>query len=55
MEKLMMSIMYDIPSQADITDVVVTEDCVYGKAEPIITRKELIAIDAEAPALKEAE
>ena len=42
MERLMMNIMYDIPSQQDIVEVKITEDCVNGIAEPIIVRKELL-------------
>ncbi len=42
MEKLMMNIMYDIPSQKDIVEVTINSDCVNGLAEPIITRKELL-------------
>ena len=42
MEKLMMNIMYDIPSQSDIVEVSINADCVNGKAGPIITRKELL-------------
>ena len=53
MEKLMMNIMYDIPSQADIVDITITDDCVYGNAEPIITRKELLNTSTEQAALAE--
>ena len=42
MEKLMMSIMYDIPSEKDIVEVTINADCVNGLSEPIITRKELL-------------
>ncbi|MBO5415747.1 MAG: ATP-dependent Clp protease ATP-binding subunit ClpX [Clostridia bacterium] len=42
MERLMMNVMYDIPSQQDIVEVLITEDCVNGIGEPIITRKELL-------------
>ncbi len=42
MEKLMMNIMYDIPSQNDIVEVLINADCVNGISEPIITRKELV-------------
>ncbi len=42
MEKLMMKIMYEIPSEKDIVEVTITEECVNGIAEPIITRKELL-------------
>ena len=42
MEKLMMSIMYDIPSHEDIVSVTINGDCVNGISEPIITRKELL-------------
>ena len=42
MENLMMKIMYDIPSQKDIIDVTITEECVKGISDPIVTRKELL-------------
>ncbi len=42
MEKLMMNIMYDIPSQNDIVEITINADCVNGISEPIITKKELL-------------
>ena len=53
MEKLMMNIMYDIPSQKDIVKVIISADCVNGVAEPQIIRKELLldSDDSEASAL----
>lgn len=42
MEKLMMDIMYNIPSESDIVEVMINADCVNGISEPIITRKELL-------------
>ena len=42
MEKLMMNIMYDIPSQKDIVKVIISADCVNGISEPQIIRKELL-------------
>ncbi len=42
MEKLMMDIMYNIPSQKDIVKVIISADCVAGIAEPQIIRKELL-------------
>ena len=42
MEKLMMNIMYDIPSQKDIVKVIISADCVNGIADPQIIRKELL-------------
>ena len=53
MEKLMMNIMYDIPSQKDIVKVIISADCVNGIAEPQIIRKELLleSDSAEATAL----
>ena len=47
MEKLMMNIMYDIPSQRDIVKVIISADCVNGVAAPEIIRKELL-LDTEA-------
>ena len=46
MEKLMMNIMYDIPSQNDIVGVTINSDCVKGLSEPTITRKELLLNDS---------
>ena len=53
MEKLMMNIMYDIPSQKDIVKVIISADCVNGVAEPQIIRKELLldSDNSEASAL----
>ena len=53
MEKLMMNIMYDIPSQKDIVKVIISANCVNGVAEPQIIRKELLldSDDSEASAL----
>ena len=48
MEKLMMNIMYDIPSQSDIVSVTINADCVKGLAEPIIARKELLLDDSSS-------
>ena len=55
MEKLMMNIMYDIPSQTDIVGVTINSDCVKGLAEPIITRKELLLNDSSAEIAGELE
>ena len=37
-ERLMLDIMYEVPSDKSITAITVTEDCVLGKAAPQITR-----------------
>ena len=42
MEKLMMNIMFDIPSQSDILEVTINADCVNGIGEPSLKRKELL-------------
>jgi len=42
MEKLMMNIMFDIPSQSDIVEVTINADCVNGIAEPSVKKKELL-------------
>ncbi len=55
MEKLMMSIMYDIPSQEDIVSVTINGDCVKGLSEPIITRKELLLDNSDSPISGELE
>ncbi len=47
MENLMMSIMYDIPSQEDIVKVSINADCVNGLADPSVTRKELLIAEPE--------
>ena len=39
-ERLMLDIMYEVPSDKSITTVTVTEDCVLGKGKPEITRGE---------------
>lgn len=40
LEGLMRDLMFDVPSDESITDVIIEEDVVLGKAEPIIKRKE---------------
>jgi ATP-dependent Clp protease ATP-binding subunit ClpX len=40
MEKAMMDVMYEIPSDPDITACRVTKDSVEGKAEPEVVRKQ---------------
>ena len=45
MENLMMKLMYEIPSRSDVTDVIITADCVNGTAEPGYVLKEVVAID----------
>ena len=39
-ERLMLDIMYEVPSDKSITTVTVTEDCVLGKGKPVIDRGE---------------
>jgi len=38
-EKVMLDVMYDIPSQDDIVGVTVTRAVVTGEAKPVLTRK----------------
>jgi ATP-dependent Clp protease ATP-binding subunit ClpX len=38
-EKLMLNIMYDIPSRTDIDTVTINRDVVEGKKDPILTKK----------------
>jgi ATP-dependent Clp protease ATP-binding subunit ClpX len=45
MESMMMNIMYEIPSRTDVTDVIITADCVNGKALPEYILKETVALD----------
>lgn len=46
-ERIMLDIMYEVPSDKSITTVTVTEDCVLGKGAPEISRE-----NASAPAAK---
>ena len=39
-EGIMIPIMYDLPSNNDVTKVIITEDCVTKKAEPTIIKKQ---------------
>ena len=45
MESLMMNIMYEIPSRKDVTDVIITADCVNNKAPAEYVLKDVIDID----------
>ena len=38
MESMLTQIMYDIPSDPTIVKAVITEDCVEGKGQPILTK-----------------
>jgi len=40
MENLMMPLMYDIPSRDDVSEVVITKECVGGSAQPRLVLKE---------------
>lgn len=42
-ERIMLDIMYEVPSDKSITGVTVTEDCVLGKGSPIISREAEVA------------
>lgn len=42
-ERIMLDIMYEVPSDKNITGVTVTEDCVLGKGTPIISREAEVA------------
>ncbi|MDH5574361.1 MAG: ATP-dependent Clp protease ATP-binding subunit ClpX, partial [Nitrospirota bacterium] len=35
LESIMLDLMYDIPSQTDVKEVLVTEEVIQGKGEPI--------------------
>ena len=39
-EGLMTDLMYEIPSQEDVTKVIITKDAVEGTADPVIIRRE---------------
>ena len=45
MENLMMKMMYEIPSRADVTDVIITADCVKGLSEPKYLLKEVVSLE----------
>ena len=55
MENLMMSIMYEIPSREDVTDVIINADCVNGKSKPEYVLKEVISLDGSAKVAGEIE
>ena len=48
-ERLMLDIMYEVPSDKSITAVTVTEDCVLGKGKPEISRGEAAAKATKKP------
>ena len=48
-ERLMLDIMYEVPSDKSITAVTVTEDCVLGKGKPEISRGEAPAKATKKP------
>jgi ATP-dependent Clp protease ATP-binding subunit ClpX len=39
-EKIMLDVMYDVPSREDIADVVINRAVVEGKRAPLIRRKQ---------------
>ena len=47
MENLMMSIMYDIPSNEKASEVIIDADCVNGKSAPKLIEKEPVKLDAD--------
>ena len=48
LEKIMLKIMYDIPSDRKIDKVIITKDCVSGQAQPLITKRPKPQIDPDA-------
>ena len=52
MENLMMSIMYEVPSRDDISEIVIDKDCVSEKKTPLYVCKEKVSFDP--PAIKQA-
>ena len=48
MEKTMIQIMYDIPSDRKIEKVTITKECISGDAPPLITRRPKPQIDPDA-------
>ena len=53
-EGVMTDIMYDIPSRDDVSEVIITKECVTDKAEPMLILKSAALPEATAPALDEA-
>ena len=53
-EGVMTDIMYDIPSRDDVSEVIITKECVCDKAEPMLILKSAALPEATAPALDEA-
>ncbi len=41
LEGSMLDIMYEMPSQKDLKEVVITEECIVNKADPILVFKSL--------------
>lgn len=39
LEQLMLEVMYEVPSEKDITTVTITKDVVLGKEQPVLTRR----------------
>lgn len=55
MEDMMMEIMYEIPSDPDITGVEITRDVVEGKGQPVVVRKDKAeALSEEEPKHKDS-
>ena len=48
MEKLMMPLMYAIPSRDDLVELIITPECVTDKAEPKYVTKELVLMESSA-------
>ena len=48
MEKIMLQIMYDIPSNRRIEKVTISKECVSGNAPPLITKRSKTQIDPDA-------
>ena len=47
MEKIMLKIMYDVPSNKKIAKVIITKDCVFGKSAPTIKLRPKPQIDPD--------
>ena len=48
MESLMMPLMYEIPSKADVSGLLITSDCVTQKADPKYLLKETVLLDSDS-------
>jgi len=48
MEKTMLQIMFDIPSEGDIEQVTISKECIENDSPPLTTKRKLKQIDPDA-------